>query len=839
MQPTYRFYIGKLDRDVYFIPGVTINSEGKYVVSDNAHFAFGTQKIDSDVVAIYPNIRTIYKASTIVFYDEDENFISSFLISDYNYRPIPVPEGATRIGAQFTMVEENMYNAYKNDVQFIYLLSNLDPNYSKLEKKYKKESGWEFFRSSLEGQITLYGDDYRRVAGSNIEDSLLLIVDKVINGSWVEYYRGTFSKTDCKIDYQKKKVELKTEVLDDYKTILDKMDNTYDLIKLAPAVSPIWMYKRSMVQFYIPGSSTVTCQRGGNYWEVDANEVIEDTDKLFIYYRFSHSKTCNELTVRGAGIESVNGVYAGINGSWKSDTFLYECYADLSNYDNGCYLYIKDLATGLNIYRSSAKIVMPNPPTKSDERYLPDDADVTMVNLSDSSDTFKIEDIFVSHIYARIIAAVDSITDDTGTTYPLSDIPSDDFVSDNGSFKKCMGFMASNIYCSSFAVDSPTRYGVNDNRKYFTPKFISAPSYVEHITPICKSTWVNSSMWYDWTDADVHTEELYRKRFLLKDAYKLSDVVRVLVSQIDPTITHEGLPEYSQFLYGDVSPIGLQKVDLYMSQKSNVLKGEYDQAAQKAEITLEDVFAMLRDCYRVYWYIEDGKLKFEHISFFLNGGSYLSEPVVQFDLTTSRDKYNKIPISFFQSDIEFDKENLSSRYEFGWMEDSTEVFGGVTSDVKSNYVKKDKTEQINISGFSSDVDFMMSHPSSFSSDGFALFCGVATDDGVEVPIVSASVFDSDGVRYTTYAQNYYASWSYLINMYRYDMPAAVMKCSTMGAIYAAGVKRCLTQSIRFPMLEELNTTGLIKTNTGEGVVDEISVDMINNIAKVKLVYTPV
>ena len=31
---------------------------------------------------------------------------------------------------------------------------------------------------------------------------------------------------------------------------------------------------------------------------------------------------------------------------------------------------------------------------------------------------------------------------------------------------------------------------------------------------------------------------------------------------------------------------------------------------------------MLRDIYKCYWYIEDGKFKIEQVSWFRNGGSY-------------------------------------------------------------------------------------------------------------------------------------------------------------------------------------------------------------------------
>src|SRR5699024_7231302 len=95
-----------------------------------------------------------------------------------------------------------------------------------------------------------------------------------------------------------------------------------------------------------------------------------------------------------------------------------------------------------------------------------------------------------------------------------------------------------------------------------------------------------------------------------------------------------------------------------------------------------------------YWYIEDGKFKIEHISFFMRGGSYSYNTNVQLDFTKLVDQFNKKLSSYFQSEVEFDKSELNQRYEFGWMDDVTDLFGGVTIDVKSNYIQKDKTEEI-------------------------------------------------------------------------------------------------------------------------------------------------
>lgn len=247
---------------------------------------------------------------------------------------------------------------------------------------------------------------------------------------------------------------------------------------------------------------------------------------------------------------------------------------------------------------------------------------------------------------------------------------------------------------------------------------------------------------------------------------------------------------------------------------------------------------MLRDCFRCYWYIEDGKFKIEHISFFMRGGSYSYNTNVQLDFTKLVDQFNKKPSSYFQSELEYDKTDLNQRYEFGWMDDVTDLFGGVTIDVKSNYIQKDKTEEINISQFSSDVDYMLFNPSNFSDDGFALLCPVKNGSSLELPIAETQLVDENGDTYNAVIQNFYAAWAYLVRFYMYDMPASNLDCNVLGNLYANGVKMCMKHTIEFPTEEDLDELELIKTTIGNGKIDEISVNVNTRHAKVRLLYVP-
>lgn len=708
------------------------------------------------------------------------------------------------------------------------------PHYKELNKKYAKESGQEFFRISLDGKINLFGSDYEIINQSSIEDQLIFIVDKYNNTSkkWVEYYRGEFSKTDCKFDHDKKKCELKTTAVDGYTEVMNKYENTYDLIKLAPEISKINLHKRSLMQVYISGANSISNFFGGIYWEDDVNEAIDDYDTLVNKYYFSYIKAGNEFYVRGAGISDVNGVYAGTNGYWSCWNG-YTCYMGTDTPMTKAYIYIKRNSDGAVLYQSVKQWMF----TNAGNCYIGRE-NIEMVNVSNPSDKFTIESPFLYHIYQRLLCDVDTISDSEGVknTYNL---PSDDFVTDNRNYKKCIGLNGGLFFCTSRTVTEPTKYGLNDYGEYFTNEFIPVSAGIGRPLPISKNSWANASLWYVYDSYYEYFEKRLRKQYTLKDSYSIGAAIKAILKKIDPNITHEPTSEYSQFLYGSSNPLGMERFYVYITQKTNILKGDYDRPAQKAEASLEELMKMLRDCFRCYWYIEDNKFKIEHIYFFMNGGSYSGKSNYQLDFTKLTDQFNKKLSSYFQSEIEYDKSDLNQRYEFAWMDDVTDLFGGNTIDVKSNYIQKDKTEEINIGQFSSDVDYMLFNPSNFSEDGFALLCPVKNGSTLELPIVTVNeLIDENRDTYKAIAQNWYASWIYLQNFYLWDMPAYSIESNVLNYLYARDIKKCMKHTIEFPTEEDLDELELIKTAFGNGKIDEISISLDTRIAKVNLLYRP-
>ena len=152
------------------------------------------------------------------------------------------------------------------------VLHELYPHYKQLKKKLKKENNQMFFRESLDGKINLFGQDYLLVKNASIESTIYFYVYR----GQTLFASASFNKSDCKFDHFKKNVELKLKYNDKYSKILDAYENTYDLIKLTPALTPITLTKRCVIQIYIQGEKTLSNYAGGTYWETDVDEQVDD-----------------------------------------------------------------------------------------------------------------------------------------------------------------------------------------------------------------------------------------------------------------------------------------------------------------------------------------------------------------------------------------------------------------------------------------------------------------------------------------------------------------------------------------------------------------------------------
>lgn len=709
------------------------------------------------------------------------------------------------------------------------------PNYKDdLTLDYELETNQRFYRAKLSGKINFVRADYDIINNAPFDSEFFLYIEKSDDWgqTYNQYYKAKFMKTDCTFNDDDKLVTVQPGTIDQYNDVLAGLEKEYNLIELSPQIEFLTIRKRPLIQIYVPGDSIVSCFLGGTNWEQDANATT-DQNALIQTYHFALCNILKEIQITSHGSPAViSGLYTGRMATGASaNVFEGKLYPELNvNY----YIYItQQRIDGLPFGAVVVEIRKQSDDTAM-FRYiksttLPFDTlefDLTAVEGSGATGTMH-ADMKSYNIYARYLCDVEKIDD--LNTYPL---PADDIVDNNRNYRRAIGYAIDVAFISNNFSDTPTEWGLADSGKYFEPPY---SIYGQTFYPIARSTWRYASLWFGFYLMDWILEKKARKAYTLRDVFTLSSCINVLLKEFAPGITHEATPEYSQFLYNTNNPISGKSFKLLISQKSNIINGEYQTPAQKAPITLQQIMTMLRDIYKCYWYIEDGKFKIEQINWFRNGGSYGYNPIIDYDLTQLENVRNGKKLAFATSEYSFDKVDMPERYQFEWMDDVTTPFEGLPIEITSKYVTAGKIEEINISNFTSDIDLMLLNPGAISSDGFALFAAVTPSGGgqLELPFTRQTVED---VEY--YLQNGYLAFINIQPTYWvYDMPARNFKINNAQSHAMGGIERKKKQTLNFPAgTTDPNPMQLVKTYIGNGQVDKLSVNLCSRNIKATLKY---
>lgn len=691
-----------------------------------------------------------------------------------------------------------------------------------LALNYERETGQMFFREKLSGKLTFVGTDFEFIMSQDFETTFWLFCKR--NGN--DYHKCKFFFTDCEINFDDKKIEVQTQVTDQYDSILDNYEKELDLLQQNVATENITYKKRPMIQVYIKGEDVASCLIGNTCWEQNVKEATTNFRYLQDTCHFVLNTLYKEITYIKAGGSDAMGAYSGRCTNNGTDPLeernffaddMREVYGNVTAYKITC--------------QQWSRVVTP----EEGSPYIENNNIIQLIRISDSAviDSYSLttehnyDDIepFESGeytgvnggvftlrskaFYARYVCDVETI-EGVGDTYVISE---DDLIENNRNYHRCIGYRPAMIgYVNYLLSDTPTKYGRYGN-KYYMP-----PGNIAIYYPCARSAWdYGISYWLRSPDLEHVYEEKAQADITLRDAIPLHAVISALLAEFAPDVTFEPTAEYSVFLYQNFG------FALYLTQKTNILVAQYTQEAQKGTITLRDVLEMLRKCFNAYWFIEDGKLRIEHIHFFENGGSYTDTPTDYIDLTAAENVRNGKKWAFGQGKITFDKEDMPAQIKYAWMDDVSDVFAGQPIEIVSQFVQKDKIEEVNISNFTSDVDKMLLLPSDFSQDGWALLGAV---DNV-LPIVTISV----GLK-SFYLQNGYLSMTYLQPEFlRHDLPAPYVKINGEDT-YALSVSRKRKQQVSFPMpTPKPDTNKTIKTSLGSGEIDTLSVTLLSNFAK--------
>lgn len=702
---------------------------------------------------------------------------------------------------------------------------------SDLAIDFEKQSGQQFFRRKLVGNLRFERNDYQRIVNAPFDTQfqLYIYISYDAGQSWSEYWQGRFWKTDCEFDGDAQTVSVKPELNDAYQDVLNGMEKEFNLIDLAPQITPVTIDKRPMIQVYVPGQTAIGCFLSGMWWEEEC-EPIEYAALYDMHFARAMGQRLIELS----------GSYAPSNltSVFVGDTFpLYAAYGIDVTRTSGNYRF-------RYVYHPEGVQSQPEYAEYSISR-ISDGVTLFFLHLTDNipytapfnvtlpavsgSGAMGAVQLYVHDIsvFSRIVCDKDSISG--SATYPIG---ADDIMADNKNYHYVKEYnVSSGLRFSTELTSTPNQWGLYKPGQYYQRPFISATA---EAFPVARSAWTQVSLWLGLLDEDFEYEARARAPFTLKDAYPLSSVISVLLGQIAPGITHDATPEYSQFLYG-INPLTGIAQTLLITPKSNVISSGYDQPAQKAPITLRNVLDMLRDCYCCYWYIDaDNRFRIEHIQYFKQGGSYSGTPTIGIDLPAMRVSRNNKDWSFASNQFKYDKPEMTSRYQFGWMDEVTELFEGFPIDIPAKYIDQSKIEEIRVSQFTSDVDYILLQPGDISKDGFVLlsareYTQAALEGQYFLPYYTFSL------GYPVALQNGYAAFVYLQDYYAYDMPALIYNVGSVTKV-AAGVKKLKSQTISFPALTDPDMVRLIRTGLGNGVIEKLSINLSSRNAEATLKY---
>ena len=696
-----------------------------------------------------------------------------------------------------------------------------------------REENQIFKREKIEGTFKFVGNEFDLIYQCSIFTKFTLEIyrEDVFVGS------AGFIRTDCEFNLDDKICSVKLTTKDIYEKILNGYENKYNLVKLAPKRESVTLTKRAILQFYVRGESVVTNVVGGVHYEQSCKEVYGAKDLRDIYHF--------------GGYLPLSYIYINkvIDATAPSDVF-------------GRYFIDNSTAGGAGIIYINA--------TNSNYRiqltYL---ASEWVLILIDSSTNKTLASANVPNVQSGSQAITFTKSGSSGGDYASGIYNSDGDLycrvllpkQFDNSYQRSMDgditdYDSNYPYVSGVSLDrfapkmkmvvdksvTPTEWGIDSEGTYFQYPILTASQQENGSSPIPigQSHWERMSSWL-LSDDDVNDlVDDFDATFILKDSYPIGSAIAVLLKEIDDNISFEDTQDYSMFLYSGAMQelysydfLGCRNA-LHITPISNIKKTFYEQAAQRGEISLKQIFDMLRNVYNCYWFIDSEKrLRIEHIVYFKNGNSYTSEkPTPSIDVTIKKNLPTGESWGFAQNTVEYETDKCPARYEFKWGDKCTYPFVGEPIDVKDIYLDASRKESVGIENFLADIDYIVSNPSGVSDDLFAVF--EVNKSTKKVDILDVRLNDASP-KYKI--QNPYLSMIVAERFY-YPFDLSGWKASAgqyeLDVYKTKGIKK---QTLSCPLsLAEMRSIGVIRTELGNGTIDKLEAEINTLYAKNTIYY---
>lgn len=714
------------------------------------------------------------------------------------------------------------------------VLTPCDPkvdNSTKLE--FAPETDEMFYRAKLNGTLS-FRFDFAHILAKGFGYTHIVVLQRYNeNDGWVEVWRGRFTLTDCTINYDTKTIDVTPQTIDRYTDILNELETEYNIVKLKVATKPVTINVRPCLQIYCGGDTKLTNYVGETFWEASCESNLVDNELQNTYHFAKIGEVFAVYFEQYVPFNPPKKVIAYTNNTERdgnnqiyltgSDGHTYICHVWQNGNERRYTVFGDDDETWLfesyyldyqfdHIYENPLLTVPPNALTQW------------------------------SAVYSRVLLQTElaqiTLVDTVCTTY---DIPTNDIAGAvNMNYNKvapiptaCVHFLS-----STTVSDDPTEWGQSYTDQYFVRPTVTG----YHLMPVAPAQWKYASLWYyPYYRYSAYIDN-YSAQRTIRDGYDLRQTILRLCQKagLNPPYIISGCLGGSQTYVGaNLLPI--------ITPKSNVISSYYDTPAQNAPISLAKIFRMLKQAYKVYWYIdENDNIHIEHISYFMNGNWYEPQPQQLVDLENTIHTRTKHSKAYGQNVVKFDKSNMAAIFTFGWMDTQTKPFDGYDIKCLDPYVAGGTSTDNRNGDFDTDVDYVLSSPNDVSKDGFFLFAlpYIGGSYSNALIIERMQITDEIGDTYEIKIQNADGAFCKIQQTWwRYDMPCENLQINNQAdtAITTGRFKQQTVEYADLTMADIIenvdNCVKLIRTQQGDGGISKLSVNLNSLASSADLVFT--
>lgn len=795
---------------------------------------------------------------------------SSFMESQNNFTFIRGQQSA-----RIFVKQENLRLDADNFIIYTY---NTHPRFSKLSKDISRESGEMYMRAKLKGNLSYGNGAFDKIASLGINNCMVLNISKYNydTDTYEPYYcTARFTKLDCQFDYDKRSVTPKTEPDDQYTKILSSMNDEYDLIKLNAQRSRATYTIPPMEQYFIQGGKQVTNIIGETYFNTDAElpepQEGQTENDVLIDHHFSLMWELREIrihTLQPTLMDDRYDLSFILNTFISSHPGLDSMYAigpDNCNYEirtsvqaGAYYTVLFNTATGT-----------PYAYVQGNLSVIALHAGIEFRSIANPSQVIAIVTGTIDYPVWYRTLYFDKSNQIPALHYQLSD---DDFAYNGTVYNRISSGFGTDMFVyasASTSFNSPGEHQLfSGYNGYFTDRDVhlngaripipgqSIPDIElldlplpreqgQHIIPICSDTWGDISVWvYGKYPSPVRG---LGYEFENTSCFTVFAAIRAILEKVAPSVRLLETLQCSEFFYGFYNIItGTKHLYPLITAISNIEAGAYDQAAQTFKVKLKDLFDLLKNALRCYWYIDDDNvMHIEHISWFLNGGTY-GQAVAQLDITQEQDIWNRKIFDLGHGELKYSDTELYKRLELSAEEDTTDACSPVNIDIYDASLANTDVSNMPIGDFKVNMDYIFGTASD-RSDG-AVFMMALLDEEVTPPSLifsnmryivpadlysDASMLDDAGSQYSIMPTNTYAMPRFLAKYYMYDFPGKSISNPAYAVIQQ---KKYRVQQIRIPIVKDLQPYGLINTRFGRGLINSISIDFDTQYTDIELLH---